>query len=315
MGIGPPTRPDPGAFLTVAAIDEAPRVLSGGRLSGSTRENYLRALRRLGVWMEECGVRVLDEQNLSLYLGYLYRAGVSSPVAAMARSAVACLAKHLKRSSPAGPYTDRVMADYRRRVPYGSRGPARTVSRAEVRAAARAAETGSDRGYRDAALLCVIFDGLLQASEAASLKVRDLQWTTSGPVRLHVRAGNGRGGRSVRLRPRTIRRLRRWLNTPFALPAAYLFPRMDSWHWALGRISRQGISLLVRERFGAVGIEGVSAQWLRAGGAAALAMDGASVAEIQAAGGWRSPTMPAKYSRPEYVAVARLCRARTRKHE
>ena len=293
------SEPDPGALMPFAAITDAPRALSGGQLSESTRENYLRALGRLKAWMEERGVRYFDDRILSLYLAHLYREDVSASLAGMARSAVVCLAGHLKRPSPVGGYTNGVMAGYRKQVPYGIRGPARLVSRAAVRAAARAAESGSDRGYRDAALICVLFDGLLQASEAANLQVRDLEFAASGSVRLHVKARNGHNGRRVPLRPDTVRRLRRWLSTPFALPEASLFPRMDKWHWALGSISRQGINQVVRERFAAVGVKGVVAQSLRAGGARSLAMDGASIAEIQQAGGWRSPTMPMRYARSE----------------
>ena len=293
------TAANPGAFLQVAAIADAPRVLSGGQLSDSTQENYLRALQRFRVWAEERGVRDLHDWILSLYLGYLYRQGVSASTAVLAGTALTCLAKHLMRPSPVGPYTRIALSCYRRQVPCGCRGPAGLVSRAEVRAAARAADTGSDLGYRDAALLFVAFDGLLRSSEAAALKVQDLEWQKPDSVRLHVRARNGQTGRCIRLRPSTIRRLRRWLNSPFSLPAAPLFPRMDAWHWALGKITRQGINQIVRNRFGAIGIKGISAQSLRAGGARALAMDGASIAEIQAAGGWSSPTMPTRYGRFE----------------
>ncbi len=292
------TAPDPGTLLQAATLADAPRVLGGGQLSESTQENYLRALRRFRIWAEERGVRDLHDWILSLYLGYLYRQGVSASTAVLAGTALTCLAKHLMRPSPVGPYTRMALSCYRRHVPCGCRGPARLLSRAAVRAAARAAESGSYRGYRDAALLCVMFDGLLRASEAANLKVRDLEWTTSGSVRLHVKARNGQIGRCVILRPNTVRRLRRWLNSPFSLPEASLFPRMDEWHWALGKISRQGIYQVVRERFAAIGIKGVVAQSLRAGGAASLAENGATIAEIQAAGGWRSPTMPARYAQP-----------------
>ena len=57
---------------------------------------------------------------------------------------------------------------------------------------------------------------------------------------------------------------------------------------------------IVRQRAAAVeGITGrIGGHSLRVGSARELAADGASLVELQQAGGWRSPTTPAVYVRP-----------------
>ena len=64
---------------------------------------------------------------------------------------------------------------------------------------------------------------------------------------------------------------------------------------------RLGADSIVRKRAAAVdGITGrIGGHSLRVGSARELAADGASLVELQQAGGWRSPTTPAVYVRRE----------------
>ena len=67
------------------------------------------------------------------------------------------------------------------------------------------------------------------------------------------------------------------------------------------RLGADSIRAIVRKRAAAVdGITGrIGGHSLRVGSARELAADGASLVELQQAGGWRSPTTPAVYVRRE----------------
>jgi len=72
------------------------------------------------------------------------------------------------------------------------------------------------------------------------------------------------------------------------------------------------LSLSVDARAAAVdGIAGrIGGHSLRVGSARELAADGASVAELQQAGGWKSPTTPGVYIRREAAARGPVARRR-----
>ena len=77
-------------------------------------------------------------------------------------------------------------------------------------------------------------------------------------------------------------------------------------------LGADSIRALVRRRAAAVdGIAGrIGGHSLRVGSARELAADGASVAELQQAGGWKSPTTPGVYIRREAAARGPVARRR-----
>ena len=78
------------------------------------------------------------------------------------------------------------------------------------------------------------------------------------------------------------------------------------------RIGTDSIRAIIRKRAGAVdAITGrIGGHSLRVGSAKELAADGASLVELQQAGGWRSPTTPAVYVRAEAAARGPMARRR-----
>ncbi len=77
-------------------------------------------------------------------------------------------------------------------------------------------------------------------------------------------------------------------------------------------LGADSIRAIVRRRAAAVdGIAGrIGGHSLRVGSARDLAADGASVAELQQAGGWKSPTTPGVYIRREAAARGPVARRR-----
>ena len=88
---------------------------------------------------------------------------------------------------------------------------------------------------------------------------------------------------------------------------------VSGWHpYHPGQENADSIRAIVRKRAAAVdGITGrIGGHSLRVGSARELAADGASLVELQQAGGWRSPTTPAVYVRRESATRGPVTRRR-----
>ena len=80
------------------------------------------------------------------------------------------------------------------------------------------------------------------------------------------------------------------------------------------RLSVVGARLAIKARAKACGVEGfISGHSLRVGSAVSLAQAGASVVEMQVAGRWKSPHMPAHYARAELAEQGAIARLKYRK--
>ena len=149
---------------------------------------------------------------------------------------------------------------------------------------------------RDAALLSVLRWGLLRRSEAAALRWDDLTTEDDGSGRLTVRRSKtdqtGEGA-VLYLPDQTVRLLAAWRDTAQArgLPAETHSPM-----W--GRpLHPSTVGRIVTRRADHAGHPGMTAHSLRVGMAQDLATAGAGLVELQTAGRWASPRMPAHYTR------------------
>ena len=81
-------------------------------------------------------------------------------------------------------------------------------------------------------------------------------------------------------------------------------------HVQSGRLTTVSARRIIQSRAKAAGVEGfISGHSLRVGSAVSLAQAGASVVDMQNAGRWKSPQMPAHYAKAELAergAVARF---------
>ena len=85
-------------------------------------------------------------------------------------------------------------------------------------------------------------------------------------------------------------------------------------HIGEGRLSVTGARWAIKARAQAAGMEGfISGHSLRVGSAVSLAQAGASVVEMQVAGRWKSPQMPAHYARGELVEQGAIARFKYRR--
>ena len=163
------------------------------------------------------------------------------------------------------------------------------ITRAQAIRALKLAADGSCLGARDAALLAVMSDGMLSATEAAKCLVGDATFYPDGTTRLRI--GAGADSDRVKLRAGSTRLLRRWLAWVDPKSDDRLFQQLDHRQWPVGPISRRAIVAVIRERAEAAGTQGnFASQSLRIGAAESMAEGGAKVAEIQRAARWKSWT-------------------------
>ena len=92
---------------------------------------------------------------------------------------------------------------------------------------------------------------------------------------------------------------------------APLFQRIDKTGTPRGPISARSVRRIIKARCAAAGIDGrVSGHSLRVGSAQSLAAAGAGLVQMQQAGRWQSPTMPARYTAGELAARGAVARLR-----
>ncbi len=296
-------------------------------VSGNTLKAYRRALGRLAAFMEiepaeEVNIgwllEKLDDVTLARYVARIKMEGKAPATAEMVIAAVRYAAKLRERESPVGRITADAMRGFRRKGAERGRGQARGVTwtQAERIAAMAGAEADSLSGIRDAALISVMSDAMLRISEAAVLLVSDVTEAADGSGRASVRRSKtdqeGRGTVLYLGRP-TMARVRAWREAADVNDGA-LFRRVSRGNLLTSRVgetplSPASIRRILKTRAAAAGIEGVSGHSLRVGAAQSLALGGATLVDMQIAGRWQSPQMPAAYAREQLAgrnAVARI---------
>lgn len=163
---------------------------------------------------------------------------------------------------------------------------------------------------RDAALLLVAYDSLARRSELVALDAGDLEPDADGSASILIRRSKtdqAGEGMTRELAPDTLRRVRAWLDAA-GITDGPLFRTVRHGR-AGGRLPAGDVERIWRRLAERAGIAArFTGHSSRVGGAQDLAGDGFSVVEIQLAGGWKSPTMVARYA--ERLDMKRTARRR-----
>ncbi len=306
------TLPDPAPTVTNPAITG----LIGASISPNTCRAYQRALERLNEWLAG---RPLDDSALASWIAHLHRQGFSASAASQAVAAVrfrARMAGDDRGKGPAGPLTQRILAGIRRSSHGRGRGQVAGVTWEDADMAVdRAMREGTLRGLRDAALISVASDALLRVSEMVAINAEDIERDPDGSAVLHIRHSktDQEGvGASCYLGSRTMGVLDTWLESAGINgddSGSPVFRSIRKSGNVAGRLSDRSARGIITDRCGSSATPRVSGHSLRVGSAISLARAGASLVELQQAGRWKSPEMPARYTRGESArrgAVARL---------
>ena len=283
-------------------------------IAASTRRAYRGALERLDAWLDG---RVPDDHALSEWITVLHGRGLSVSSASLAVGAARFRARMAGLEDPAGPLTLRTLAGIRRSSAGRGRGQVAGIPWEEAdRVVDNAMEEGTIRGMRDAALIAIGSDALLRVGEMVAIDVRDIERDADGSAVLHIRRSKtdqeGMGA-TCYLGRRTVEVLDAWMDSAGigrdgSSSEAPVFRSVRKGGGVGGRLSCRSARSIVVRRCGR-GNERISGHSLRVGSAISLARAGASLVELQQAGRWKSPEMPARYTCGESARrgpVARL---------
>ena len=260
-------------------------------VSDNTLKAYRHALKKLETWL---GGRGLDDRVLAEYIAELHTAGRSPATIAQAVAAV----KWRGLEDAVGEITLRSLAGIRREGRERGRGQVDGLTRVGMERVCSFAEASKTlAGLRDASMIRLMSDCLLRISEVVAVNVEDI-----GKV-LTVRASKtdqeGEGAALYVGTPthRVIRKYRK----AAGIEEGALFRRVR-WqkHITPDRLSVNGVRNAIKRWAAEAGVEGfISGHSLRVGSAVSLAQAGASVVDMQTAGRWADPKMPAHYARAE----------------
>ncbi len=220
-------------------------------------------MRCFKIWLNRQGLTTdeVTDQIVTDYLEHLFENDMSASTARLTLAAIRDAGRKIYRNWPKEwPASTETLAGYRRSAPPPKQ--AKGLRWTEVQKIAEHLDTvGTYWTIRDAALLTVMSDGLLRASEITSVEVEDISRQPGGHALLRIRRSKsdpmGKGA-VARLRESTVTRLDLWLEVS-GITTGRLFA-----------IHSVNLNLVVKRRieraFGSS--EGYSSHSLRVGGAA-----------------------------------------------
>ena len=281
----------------------------------NTIRNRRLALKHFDAWLNG---RPYSDGLLAAYITHLFDEGKAPGTISIVVAAVKWLLKHRNNGNPVEmPITAATLSGIRREGRDRGRGQRRGLTWREVERICAVQEAdGTLRGIRNSAILRVMSDGLLRISEVTELRIDDLEDNT---LRLRFSKTDQAGdGEYLYLCEDTRQIVCEWLGRS-ELEDGYLFRRMtargdnlyiDKQTGAPSKLTDDGVRRIIKSCAARVGLtEKVSGHSLRIGTTVSLAQSGATLVDIQTAGRWKDPGMPAHYARAQFAergAIARF---------
>lgn len=277
-------------------------------VASNTLKNYRHALCKLETWLQG---RQLSDVLLSEYVSKLYQEGKAPPTCEMVVKAVKWRAKitGLPLEQKDMLITDQILKGIRREGKHQGKGRVHGLQWEDVdRICVHAEADNTVAGLRDSALIRLMSDCLLRISEAVAVNIDDLDDSTL-LIRSSKTDQEGHGVHKFVGEP-TMRVIKQYIKVGVINDGA-LFRRVRfQQHVCPGRLSVNGARGAIKRRAREAGVEGfISGHSLRVGSAISLAQAGASVVDMQVAGRWKSPQIPAHYvsaTLTEQEAIARF---------
>ena len=276
---------------TVLRIDAGTREAVRAKVSDNTLKAYEHAALKLEVWLEG---RAVSDAVLAEYIRFLHAEGKSAATINLVVAAVKWMAGQHGLDNVVGDLTTQTLTSIRTGSKGRKRQQAAPLTWDEVeRVCATAESSDTAAGLRDAAMISLMSDCLLRISEAVAVNVEDIK-----PDGLLIGGEEGMQDEALYICESTRQRIERYRRRA-EIKSGALFRRIRfQKHVTEDRLGVKGAREAIQRWATEVGIEGaISGQSLRIGSALSLAEAGANVKEMQQAGRWQDPTMPARYVR------------------
>ena len=290
---------------TGLAISTETKELIQSSIADSTLKRYQRLSKQIEAWLNG---QILTDGLLADYITELHTEGKSPATIAQVVAAAKWLAKN-HGIEIVGEITSKTLAGIRREGKERGKGQVDGVEREDMLRVVTLAEADKTiAGLRDAALIRLMSDCLLRISEAVAVNVGDLHKST---LRIKSSKTDQEGqGEVLYVGGPTLKLIDRYC-TRAEIQSGALFRHIRRGdHVQSGRLTTVSARRIIQSRAKAAGVEGfISGHSLRVGSAVSLAQAGASVVDMQNAGRWKSPQMPAHYAKAELAergAVARF---------
>ena len=287
-------------------VSDSTKELIRAGVSHNTLKAYGWALQRLDEWLS-IDERKLDDAVLAEYITHLHESGKSPATIAQAVAAVKWQAKNADMNV-VGPITDRTLAGIRRDGRERGRVQVDGLTREGVfQVVSRAEAAHTLAGLRDSAMIRFMSDCLLRISEVVAVNIEDVGSTLT--IRSSKTDQEGKG-ESLFIGEPTLEAIDTYCKAG-EIESGALFRRIRrGGHITPERLTVISARRIIKKWAKAAGIEGfISGHSLRVGTAVSLAQSGATLVNMQTAGRWGDPKMPAHYARAELAergAVARF---------
>ena len=305
----------PTTETTAELIPEPTAELIEKSFAENTMRNRRQALKHFDGWLNG---RPISDGHLAEYATHLHDIGKAPGTISIVVSAVKWLLKHRNNGTSVDlPITSATLSGIRREGRGRGRGQRNGLTWREVEKICAVQESdGTLRGLRNSAILRVMSDGLLRISEVTELRIDDLEDST---LRIRFSKTDQEGqGEHLYLCEDTRKIVAEWLERS-GLTESSLFRRMTARGDNLYRdketgepcaLTHDGVRRIIKSCAARVGlVDKVSGHSARIGSAVSLAQAGASLVDIQTAGRWKDPGMPAHYARAQFAergAIARF---------
>ena len=291
-------------------INDETEELVKASIAPSTVETYRLAMQQLEIWLDG---RSLNDNLLANYITGLYQDGKSPSTISKIVAAVKWTAKNhgVGAKKLSFEITERTLAGIRRKGKGRGRGQVDAITWEEVEQICALVEVEETvAGLRDSALIRLMSDCLLRISEAVAADVEDIRDSALRIHRSKTDPGTaGVPGVTLYIGDPTREAIKRYCEAAGIIegPLFRWIRRGDN--IAGTRLTIDGVRKIIQRRAREAGVEGkISGHSLRIGSAVSLAQAGASVVNMQVAGRWKSPQMPAHYARAELIEQGAIAR-------
>ena len=305
----------PSPKATAELIPQPTAELIEKSFAENTVRNRRQALKQFQGWLQG---REIRDGLLAEYITHLFDQGKAPGTISIVVSAVKWLLKHSNNGTSVDlPITSATLSGIRREGRGRGRGQRNGLTWREVEKICAVQEAdGTLRGLRNSAILRVMSDGLLRISEVTELRIDDID---DNMLRIRFSKTDQDGkGEYLYLCEDTRQTVQEWLERS-GLTEGYLFRRftargdnlyIDKNTSEPYKLTDDGVRQIIKRAAARVGLaEKVSGHSLRIGTTVSLAQAGATLVDIQTAGRWKDPGVPAHYARAQFAergAIARF---------
>ena len=291
-------------------ISDQTQALIKAGVAPNTIKTYQHAIQQFEIWLDG---HPPNDSLLANYITELYQNGKSP---ATINKIVAAVKWRTKNDGVGvGDFsfeiTEKTLTGIRRKGRNRGRGQVEGITWDTVKQICVLAEADNTiAGLRDSALIRLMSDCLLRISEVVVVDVADVDSVLTVRQSKTNSETSSFPAATLYIGAPTRQVIKRYCEVG-GITTGALFRRMRRGdNITSGRLSVQGARNAIKHRAHEAGVEGIiSGHSLRIGSAVSLAQAGASVVDMQVAGRWKSPQMPAHYARAEFAeqnAIARF---------